>query len=975
MGKTKNYLRYIHDATFGVVAASQVGASIKFLEMRETKDRFVAVPANECVIFWDLKTKQIVNKLRYDEDNAAEVTTIDCHHGGHPRTNLIAVGYANGKLRVFEYETGELKTTFTGHRTSISALRFDRDGTRLASGGKDCNIVVWDVLGEKGLFSLKGHKNSISKLEFLFNEEHQKDLVVSSSIDSVSTIKFWDLQTQHCFCTLPDQSNGVWSFKIFKNGTRMITGSASPELKVYSIEFMSESIFKRDDDSDGLDLGLTECSENEYGMRVKLIGSLLRNTTSVTSRVQDIIIDKSERVVLCHSTDKNMEMYLIRSKDEALKYARKQAKKEARRDVKRKRDLMDGDESNDVTSEEAQLERTTLIPNLDVLENQARVDCEFNRKLGCHKLSDKIKAIDITQFSGRQANGKLKIGVMLASNKLETCLLDPQNDDREKVLVESEKIDSLSHRTDVRDIAFSPDCSLILSTSAESAKIWRSETRSCIATIDIDHASCCIFADAQNLAGGQENRYALIGTKHGQLQLIDLREAIVVQSYEVSDKSKSVTSMCVLPDKTGIVLGCEDGTLRFYNYIWTFEKSEAGTSKSKLTIEQDRTLQFQEGITDVKVSPNGKLVAVALLDSTVRVHFLDTFKYFLTMYGHKFPVTCMDISDDNTLLVTGSPDKNLKIWGLDFGDCHKSIFAHDDIITCVKFLPKTHFVFSCGRDRLIKQWDCDHFIRIQMLRGHQGEIWCLDISQNGKLLVTGSHDRSIRLFRKTEEILIPSEEEEVERELDDERNVYEKQENVILGETNLETGFAAKMTIETVKSTDRLIEAIDVYNNEKEKEIDHKIMCEQAAKAGEPEPAAPERDPLLMVAMTTDYRRYMLEILRQMKSSEIEEILLTLPFDYVRKLLNIIVELLEKKWEIELLTRCAIFLLKVNYGQIAACPSLVPAITKLKVEIREGTYSLRDSAYYNMTAMEHLLQNRKYMETSSNRKNISIDLY
>lgn len=57
---------------------------------------------------------------------------------------------------------------------------------------------------------------------------------------------------------------------------------------------------------------------------------------------------------------------------------------------------------------------------------------------------------------------------------------------------------------------------------------------------------------------------------------------------------------------------------------------------------------------------------------------MDSLKFALTLYGHKLPVLCMDISSDGVLIVTGSADKNLKIWGMDFGDCHKSIFAHTD---------------------------------------------------------------------------------------------------------------------------------------------------------------------------------------------------------------------------------------------------------------------------------------------------------
>ena len=46
----------------------------------------------------------------------------------------------------------------------------------------------------------------------------------------------------------------------------------------------------------------------------------------------------------------------------------------------------------------------------------------------------------------------------------------------------------------------------------------------------------------------------------------------------------------------------------------------------------------------VRVSPDGRLLAVALLDSTVRVFFADSLKFFLSLYGHKLPVLAMDLS-------------------------------------------------------------------------------------------------------------------------------------------------------------------------------------------------------------------------------------------------------------------------------------------------------------------------------------------
>ncbi len=78
------------------------------------------------------------------------------------------------------------------------------------------------------------------------------------------------------------------------------------------------------------------------------------------------------------------------------------------------------------------------------------------------------------------------------------------------------------------------------------------------------------------------------------------------------------------------------------------------------------------------ITPNNRLIAVALLDSTVKVFFMDTLKLFLNLYGHKQPVLSMDISFDNKLIVTASADRHIKIWGMDFGDCHRSLFAHED---------------------------------------------------------------------------------------------------------------------------------------------------------------------------------------------------------------------------------------------------------------------------------------------------------
>ena len=165
---------------------------------------------------------------------------------------------------------------------------------------------------------------------------------------------------------------------------------------------------------------------------------------------------------------------------------------------------------------------------------------------------------------------------------------------------------------------------------------------------------------------------------------------------------------------------------------------------------------MSEEVLSLRHSPDGRLLAVALLDSTAKVFFTDSLKFFLSLYGHKLPILDMDISSvsgrlflecglflaaicgdvmqDSTLLVTCSSDKNIRIWGLDFGDCHKSLFAHDSCVTGVKvcvqpcqfassgvrfdqpqFVPDTHLIFSCGKDHVVKCWDGDSFDHVMTL--------------------------------------------------------------------------------------------------------------------------------------------------------------------------------------------------------------------------------------------------------------------
>lgn len=88
---------------------------------------------------------------------AGEATQI----AASPTANQVAVGHADGSVRVWDLDAGECTATLQGHRKEVSALRFSASGALLASGSKDTDIVVWDVAGEAGLYRLRGHRDQV----------------------------------------------------------------------------------------------------------------------------------------------------------------------------------------------------------------------------------------------------------------------------------------------------------------------------------------------------------------------------------------------------------------------------------------------------------------------------------------------------------------------------------------------------------------------------------------------------------------------------------------------------------------------------------------------------------------------------------------------------------------------------------------------------------------------------------------------
>ena len=142
----------------------------------------------------------------------------------------------------------------------------------------------------------------------------------------------------------------------------------------------------------------------------------------------------------------------------------------------------------------------------------------------------------------------------------------------------------------------------------------------------------------------------------------------------------------------------------------------------------------------------------------------------------------------------------------------------------------------------------------------------MSVSNDGKYVLTASHDKSLRLWEKTREPLVLEDERETEKEKQYE-NEIPKEEQVIAGETSQETGLATIKTIETIKSAEKLIEALNIFDEERNKKREWHEAKERCKTQEEKDRIKLDpKHPLLVALGDIAEEDYVLDTLKKTKS-------------------------------------------------------------------------------------------------------------
>ena len=212
--KYANILRQAKLLTAAEAMNKQLSQQIEELQDPSTVKRTVAK---------DFLPSRLLHTLE-GHGNKKEITSL-CFHPAQP---LCFSAAEDGKIKTWDYESGEGIGTLLGHEGAVKCISVDNAGERLASSSEcvyylfvfgrvcrryneitkqtnsDTDIRVFDISSETCIRRLQGHEHTVSHVEWVRPDCH---LLVSASRDG--SARLWDVANS-CVTKIFRAAEGDW---------------------------------------------------------------------------------------------------------------------------------------------------------------------------------------------------------------------------------------------------------------------------------------------------------------------------------------------------------------------------------------------------------------------------------------------------------------------------------------------------------------------------------------------------------------------------------------------------------------------------------------------------------------------------------------------------------------------------------------------------------------------------------------------
>jgi WD40 repeat protein len=226
-------------------------------------------------------------------------------------------------------------------------------------------------------------------------------------------------------------------------------------------------------------------------------------------------------------------------------------------------------------------------------------------------------------------------------------------------------------------------------------------------------------------------RFVATGSETGEIRLFSLTTAEAART--LAGHSESVNALAFTPDGERLLSVSSDRTVR----SWPVAGGEASVWSAHI-----------DDVHELAITPKGDYAFTGALDGMV-IRWTITDGTSMQLRGHEEEVVDIAISPDGKFVATASADRRARLWDVATGSSTYVLRGHDEPVTAVAFSGRDKLATG-GKDRKILLWDLaskhpDEAPRV--LGHHEQSVSALAFVADGSILVSGSNDATVRLWR------------------------------------------------------------------------------------------------------------------------------------------------------------------------------------------------------------------------------------
>jgi WD40 repeat protein len=567
----------------------------------------------------------------------------------------IATAGSDATVRIFDAESHSELDLFATGQGEVNGIAFSPDGQTLATTGDDGTVRIWDVLSHRSLQTIQSTAGEA--YETLFAPDGEQLVTTGNE----TRVHIWDPSTGRLLRSLEGHTRSAQAVAISADGRTLGTASDDGTVKLW--EFPA--------------------------------GVELRTIKASIDRLVTIDFSRNGRWVATGGVDRKIDVWETASGSHIVGF-----------------EHLDGIQSVAFSTDDKWIAAGDRGGTVHIWPIDAHDDSQPDKKKRQPIVwQAHTGRISLIRFSpdGRQL---ITVG-------------------RDGAVTVWHPFSQSTHRTvDAPDrafhgMAFTPDGQSLLTIDGSG------EVLSWDPTIEKTHSTLFRHASALNsITVSPTGAFLAAGDSRGRVLLGDLK-----------------TEDLNIPSPLSILDDQERGSVFDLTFSPNGRALAVGSAPSTIFVIDLVTRESIPGLTNISgnspvFSPDGRQLALRV-DNRVDVWDTSTCKILFVLRGHAGSVAQVAYNPNGRTIATASDDRTVKFWNATDGTELSSIVGHRSPVSCLAFSPQGRSLLSADRDGAIKIWQIATGSELMELERRQGFCMKMLFSVDGRRLACYRTDSSI----------------------------------------------------------------------------------------------------------------------------------------------------------------------------------------------------------------------------------------